>query len=745
MRRTRTHIVSTTTAMGMVLSLSAYAGHAQTAAEDTDASGVVTLDTVVLTGTGDAETAYRADSTIGRVATDPKHVAQTITSVTAKRISDQNIRSNLDLLQSSPGVDVTGNEGFTRVRGYSAQSAIDGISVGSFVGRTSADLTPFEQVEILKGPASLFAGSGSPGGTINYTFKRPRDAESLEFKLGAGDPSSKLITMDYNFAPAMDGRLRARVVGSWEDRDLTAHPERFDRLSVYGVTEFDLTDRTTFRLGYWHQREDSVRSFRQALPAYSDGGLIDFPKGTTPTQDWNLYKFRANWLNLDLEHKFNDRWSGKLSFRKGSSEHPSIYAVARSGICSGPNADIGYISTGIDRANPDGRQCFGAEWWSDYNDNEIYDATLTGSVNAFGRSHDVVLGFTQENSWFRRVDGLHANPADEFILDIFNPNSHVRGPLPIGPMEALEAKGTPSEKYNLFGQITINATDRLRFPVGGRFTWLKTSDGDWTAKGEFTPSLGVVYDVTPEITAYAQFSRMFTANTSSYGWNPAWESGEAHAAEDGVLLPNVTGTQREIGIKADVFGGLALATASIFEIKEQNRAREDTDPDHPYLGSSPFRVATGETRSRGAELSLVGEIRPGWDIGIGYAYIDAKYIKDDSVQGVAIGTAKHSGNIWTNYNFTSGSLDGLSLGGGLRFSGKFKGSTTDADDTNRVKAPGYGVVSARAGYRINDNFTAVLNVDNLFDKTYYEIAGSVGSGNYHGEGRRVSLNLTGRF
>ncbi|MDF3604692.1 hypothetical protein PE067_00070 [Paracoccus sp. DMF-8] len=56
----------------------------------------------------------------------------------------------------------------------------------------------------------------------------------------------------------------------------------------------------------------------------------------------------------------------------------------------------------------------------------------------------------------------------------------------------------------------------------------------------------------------------------------------------------------EIGVKARLFGGDAQATASLFEIKEANRARRDGVPDRVAADGSTFSIATGETRSRGA-------------------------------------------------------------------------------------------------------------------------------------------------
>ncbi|MDQ7774910.1 MAG: TonB-dependent siderophore receptor [Paracoccus aminovorans] len=744
-------ILCSTTAIGLALSLAVPAAVAQTATQPKKPAATddeLVLDTVVLTATSQsqAETSYVAPSTIGRIETAPREIPATVSTYTAKRIEEQNIRSNLDLMQSTPGVDVTSNEGFFRIRGFGAQVALDGVSVGNFVGRTSADLSAFEQVEILKGPASLFQGNGSPGGTVNYTFKRPFDREALTARLGFGDPSSKTLMVDYNLAPALDGRLRARFVGSFEDRDLFTRPEYLKRSSLYGVTEFDLTDSTTLRLSAWQARNEINQSFRQGMPTWSDGTLIDFPVDTTVSQDWNRFYFKARWVNLDLEHEFNESWSAKLSYKYGKSDHPSYYGEqVRS--CPDGLGIPGY-GDGIDRANPDGRSCFVGSYWSDTNDVEVYDASVTGKFDAFGRSHDVVFGFSQERSWFRRAFGS-ADPSSTYVVDIFDPDHHVIDRPEIIVANPIGGKGTPDNTYTLFANANIKATDRLHFPITARLTWLKTSEGEWTAKHEFTPSLAAVYEVNDQITVYGQFARMFTANTSSRAWRPEWTPGVAHDTTEGTLLPNVTGTQKEIGVKAEVFGGLALASASIFEIKEQNKAM--TDPEslpggsHPAIGGDTFMIAIGEQRSRGVELGLSGEVRPGWSVGLGYAYIDAEYTKHDTRTGVQVGTARHSGNLWTNYSFQSGSLEGFSLGGGIRFSGPFMGSATDADDTNRVKGPGYGVVSARVGYQINENFSAALNVDNLFDKKYYEILGSRGGSNYHGEARRVSLSVQSRF
>lgn len=531
-------------------------------------------------------------------------------------------------------------------------------------------------------------------------------------------------------------------MGSYEDRDSNRYPETFDRTSLFATAELDITDRTLFRLAYWRQENNEIRDFRQGLPAYTDGSLIDFPMDTTAVQDWSLYKFRSSWLSADLEHQFNDDWRAKFTYMKGESWHPAERSAPFG--CVGPLASFDYYSTGIDQANPDGRQCHTLYFWNDWNQYEIFDASVNGEFNLFGRTHQLVFGATHERNWFRRSFGI-SDQSDEFLVDIFNPDYHVIDKpdwdttVPYGPKE-------DENVYRAFAQLNVQATDRLSFPIAGRWTWIHSVDGDWTAKGEFTPSIAAVYEFNDDLTVYAQHAELFSSWNNSYSWNSAWEDGVPRAPDEGDLLPNVTGTQTEVGVKALVFDGRALATAAIFEIIEENRPREDTNPEHPSADPfSTFSIASGETRSRGVELSLNGEVLPGWNVGAGYAYVDAKYTSDDFVEGADFGTPRHSGNIWTSYRFQSGALDRLSLGGGIDFSSSFKGSPTDADDTNRVEAPGYGVVSARVGYDFTDQISAAVNVDNLFDRKYYTELGDVGSSNYYGESRRVTFNLRARF
>jgi outer membrane receptor for ferric coprogen and ferric-rhodotorulic acid len=62
-----------------------------------------------------------------------------------------------------------------------------------------------------------------------------------------------------------------------------------------------------------------------------------------------------------------------------------------------------------------------------------------------------------------------------------------------------------------------------------------------------------------------------------------------------------------------------------------------------------------------------------------------------------------------------------------------------------VAQASYAVWNARVGYQFNKNWSAALNVNNLFDKKYYQTIGAPGWGSFYGDPRNATLTLRGRF
>jgi iron complex outermembrane recepter protein len=136
------------------------------------------------------------------------------------------------------------------------------------------------------------------------------------------------------------------------------------------------------------------------------------------------------------------------------------------------------------------------------------------------------------------------------------------------------------------------------------------------------------------------------------------------------------------------------------------------------MGSIGFEVQTGEQRSRGIELSLTGDILPGWNIFASYAYNDAEVTEDNviPVGNRVESSATHAASLWTTYTFQKGNWRGFGLGLGLFNVGDRPG---DADNTFEV--PDYLTTDAVIFYE-RDSFRTALNFKNLFDVDYFESA-----------------------
>lgn len=63
----------------------------------------------------------------------------------------------------------------------------------------------------------------------------------------------------------------------------------------------------------------------------------------------------------------------------------------------------------------------------------------------------------------------------------------------------------------------------------------------------------------------------------------------------------------------------------------------------------------------------------------------------------------------------------------------------------RLDMPGRAVWNAYAKYQINRHWSAALNLNNVFDKTYYTSSTTLVNGNYYGDPRNLMLTLRGTF
>lgn len=149
-----------------------------------------------IVATGQKEEGYRApNSSVGTKTDAPiKDVPQSIQVIPQKVLEDQGETDFNDALRNVSGVSQAAG-GRINIRGFRATGNIlrngsrEGLG-GAFdiQGPESSNLSleDVEQIEVLKGSASILYGSGEPGGTINLTTKQPEKEPSykVQFRIG---------------------------------------------------------------------------------------------------------------------------------------------------------------------------------------------------------------------------------------------------------------------------------------------------------------------------------------------------------------------------------------------------------------------------------------------------------------------------------------------------------------------------------------------------------------------------------
>jgi catecholate siderophore receptor len=164
----------------------------------------------------------------------------------------------------------------------------------------------------------------------------------------------------------------------------------------------------------------------------------------------------------------------------------------------------------------------------------------------------------------------------------------------------------------------------------------------------------------------------------------------------------------EIGARWDATPKLSLS-AAVFRLDRNNVRNPD--------GNGGF-VQTGQQRTQGVELEVQGEVLPSWHMFGGYAYQDSRITQATAAAGT-LGhhpqlVPENTLSLWNRFEIAAG----LGAGLGIIYQGP---SFPNAD--NAVTLPGFARTDVALYYALPGGKTRLqLNVENLFDKTYYPTA-----------------------
>ena len=188
----------------------------------------VSADALPGSGTGPID-GYTADTTVTgtKTATSITETPQSISTVTADEIEDQNAANLAEVLRYTAGArgETFGFEPrttFLRIRGFDvATSGLfrDNLKLSNPDFAAGYNLEPYgaERIDVLKGPSSVLYGQAGPGGLVNYVSKRPTFDTQREVRVEAG--SNNLVQGQFDISGAVNDSdtLALRLVGLVRD------------------------------------------------------------------------------------------------------------------------------------------------------------------------------------------------------------------------------------------------------------------------------------------------------------------------------------------------------------------------------------------------------------------------------------------------------------------------------------------------------------------------------------------------
>ncbi|MFC4309132.1 TonB-dependent siderophore receptor [Steroidobacter flavus] len=724
--------------VALVLAFAAVTSASAQESEDAQKLKKLRVEASEIGDTTEGTGSYGASSaTIGKGSQRLKDVTNSVTVITRERLEDQNLQTLDEALQAATGIVVEQNSSYERAfysRGFQISSVqFDGVptqfSQTAKGFAIQGDTAIYDRVEVLRGPAGLFAGASTPGGTVNLVRKRASADFAVRGSLSVGSWNNYRSELDVTGGLNGSGSLRGRFVAAYQDREFFYDVAETKKPLGYGIIEYDLGSSTTIAAGMKYE-ENQMTPFYAGLPRYADGRSLNLSRSTYLNAAWSDTNAKSTTVFADLKHRFNDVWElkiGALNDREDNHDH--------SGSAFGTVNVTTLTGSTLSAFN---QHLIG-------NQNSA-DATLTGGFDAFGRRHDVIVG---ANYWKRTYDldsQLFTVPNPAINPLAFDPSQYAV--FPTVPARAKTRTEETTEQTGFFGSVRFRLTDPLSVIVGGRFSEYENEvfnkvTGLTSAHAKdsdvFTPYGAVSYELGKNWSTYVSYAETFTSQASSY-------------TAAGEPLDPAEGQSYEIGLKGELFEGLANVSFAAYQIEEVNRRQTDPNTPNPCPASpvgGVCSIAEGEVRSRGFDAEINGTLTESWNVFAGYTYTTTEYLRDKTATGTPSAnegkplssfTPKHSVRVWTDYKLP-GVLSRLSVGGGVN-------AQTEAYKTSgaiRFQQGGYAIWSTRASYQLNDTIDLALNVNNLTDKTYLRTIGGLSNGNWYGEPRNFMFTVKASF
>ncbi len=733
---------------------------------------------------------------------------KTITVLTKQVLEDENATTLKQALLNTAGVTLGSGEGGNAfgdrffIRGFDVRNDIfiDGVRDSGVSVRENFFT---EQVEILRGPGSSFAGRGTSGGAINIVTKQATTQNSFyNMDTTYGTDNTKRVTLDVN--QVISPTLAVRAGGLFQDADVAGRNYTTDdRQGAFVATTWTPVDAVKITGGYIHTDLHGIPDFGVpycrpgATGVSGQNNFTNTAGGPCPqygVDSNNFYGFvnrdffkvqqDIGSLNTEIhvtpDLVITDRMRASQSLNNyiGTLAESPITALA-----SGANPALLYTAT----LNPQSRYQL-----TDVLANQT-EATYKFDTGAF--KHTLLGGveIDRETSSIDHYNGLSSELTTG--TSAFNGSGSLTGVSIAAPQFAQipfttvpTLSGMPTtiaiDTVSPYVLDTVNYNNLLILNGGIRYDdYAINTTGYGTVAGvptfgaqqaEFGMpnfNLGLTLKPLPNGSVYVAYA------TSS---DPVGSEFDGTSTAYGGLAPVVAGNPNqifgpeknkaiELGTKWELFDRHLLLSGALFETTKEN-AREafNITPTSPTIASCSYPVTNPPTTGnvsciiagsayyvRGIDLEAAGKITDRWSVFGGLVLMQSQVTKSNVPSwampepllyttdvGLPLANVAHqSFSLLSKYQLN----DIWEIGGQAVYRSQIYGGTLLAANQG-TSIPSYWKFDVFAEAKINKNWELKLFVNNIFNKLYYNaLYQSATPFVLEGTGRVAYLVLSARY
>ena len=711
---------------------------------------------------------------------------KTITVLTKDVLADENATTLKQAILNTAGVTLGTGEGGNAfgdrffIRGFDARNDvfIDGVRDSGVSVRENFFT---EQVEILRGPGSSFAGRGTTGGAINIVTKQASTENSFyNMDTTFATDQTRRVTLDVN--QVINPTLAIRAGGVFQDANVAGRNYTTDdRDGGFVAVKWSPVDAVKVYANYIHTDlhglpDFGVPYYRPSLATTAGGPFPDFGVNRSNFYgfvDRDFFQVQQDIGTINTEVQVSPNLLITDKIRASRSILNYVGTLPENPVLTNPltastlsaNPQSRYQPTNVFANQTEATYKFGLEGWRHTALAGVEISSETSSINKYtGLSSEALPGGFSGTGSLTGVSVFYPQYA---LLPFAGNPSLSAFPTKIG-IDTKSVYLLDTANYNDF--IILNGGiryDDYNINTSGYGTVNGVANVFGAQAAQFglpNFNLGIVVKPLPIASVYAAYA------TSS---DPVGSEFDGTSANYGGLAPVLNGNSNqifgpeknkamEVGTKWELFERRLLVTGALFQTEKENARKlvnitpATATATCPYpantAGTVPCISAGAAYRIRGIDLEVSGKITDKWSVFGGLVLMQSEVTKslvppaDPLLYSSNVGRplaniAHQSFSLLSKYQLT----DVWELGGQAVYRSQIYGGTLLAANEG-TSIPSFWRFDAFAEAKIDKNWKVKLFVNNIFNKLYYNaLYQSAAPFVLEAPGRTASLVISARF